>query len=87
MTNADIKARLVVLGQHVRRARLAAHISQRELDRRSHVGYRFISELELGRENPSLATMLRIADGLGCDISDFFPPATIHLFGSQYSRS
>lgn len=48
-------------------------ISQRELDRRSHVGYRFISELEIGKENPSLATVLRLADGLACELADLFP--------------
>jgi transcriptional regulator with XRE-family HTH domain len=37
------------------------------------VGYRFISELELGRENPSLETIVLLADGIGCELADFFP--------------
>lgn len=73
MTNAEIRLRLVDFGKQVRQVRLAARMSQRELDRRSRVGYRFISELELGRENPSLATIWRLSEGLGCDLADLFP--------------
>lgn len=75
MTNAEIKPYLVDFGKRVRHVRLQMVMSQRDLDRRCHVGYRFISELELGKENPSLATVVRLADGLGCDLADLFPPA------------
>lgn len=74
MTNAQIKARLADFGRRIRQVRLAAGISQRELDRRSRVGYRFISDLELGKENPSLAAMVLLADGLSCELADLFPP-------------
>ena len=77
MTNAKIKTRLVDVGKQVRHVRLAVGISQRELGRRSQVGYRFISELEQGKENPSLATVVRIADGLGCEVGIFFQPTLI----------
>jgi transcriptional regulator with XRE-family HTH domain len=43
------------------------------LSRRSKVGRQFISEIELGRENPSLETIVMLADGLQYDLSDFFP--------------
>lgn len=72
MTNAEVKNRLSTFGAHMRAVRLAAGITQRELDRRSHVGYRFISELEQGKENPSLATLMRLADGLRCELADLF---------------
>jgi transcriptional regulator with XRE-family HTH domain len=73
MTNAEIKTRLADFGAHFRRVRLSRGMTQRELDRRAHVGYRFISELEIGKENPSLATLMRLADGLDCALSEFFP--------------
>jgi transcriptional regulator with XRE-family HTH domain len=79
MTNAQIKTRLADFGKQVRRVRLARGISLRELDRRSHVGFRFIGELELGKENPSLATIMLLADGLGCELTDFFPAASSRL--------
>jgi transcriptional regulator with XRE-family HTH domain len=78
MTNAELKTHLADFGKRVRQVRLQMAITQRELDRRCHVGYRFISELELGNENPSLATMLRIADGLGCHLSELLPTAPPH---------
>jgi len=74
MTNAQVRVRLADFGKQVRYVRQSLGMTQRELDRRSHVGYRFISELEIGKENPSLATVLRLADGLGCELSDLFPP-------------
>jgi len=36
------------------------------------MGERFITELELGRGNPSLATIVLLADGLDCNVVDFF---------------
>lgn len=72
MTNTQTRAALVTFGKRVRAERLAALMTQRELARRSRVGYRFISELELGRENPSLATIVLLADGLGCNVVDLF---------------
>jgi transcriptional regulator with XRE-family HTH domain len=74
MTPLQTRAVLATFGQRFRAARLSMMMSQRELSRRSRVGYRFISEMELGRENPSLATIALLADGLGCDLSDLFPP-------------
>lgn len=73
MTNAEIKTRLADFGKRFRQIRLAAGVNQRELARRSRVGYRFISEMELGRENPSLATIVVLADGVGCELADLFP--------------
>jgi transcriptional regulator with XRE-family HTH domain len=64
---------LIDFGQQLRRVRLGVRITQRELARRSRVGYRFISETELGRENPSLETIVLLAHGLGCDLADLFP--------------
>jgi transcriptional regulator with XRE-family HTH domain len=60
----------VTLGRRVREHRRAAGLSQAALGHRSNVGWRFISEVELGRGNPSLGTMAMIANGLGCAIAD-----------------
>lgn len=64
---------LEAFGLRVKAVRLAVGITQRELGRRSKVGYRFLSELERGKENPSLETIVLIAHGLNCDLADFFP--------------
>lgn len=73
MTPLQTRAVLVSFGQRFRSIRLSAKMTQRELARRSRVGYRFISEMELGRENPSLATIVLLADGIGCELADLFP--------------
>src|SRR4051812_10059004 len=58
------------LGRRVREHRRAAGLCQIALGRRSNVGSRFISDVELGRGNPSLGTMAMIADALGCTVAD-----------------
>lgn len=65
---------LVDFGKQLRRVRRNARITQQELARRSKVGWRFIIEMELGRGNPSLATIVLLADGLGCELVDLIPP-------------
>ena len=49
-------------------------MTQVELERRSRVGSKFISEIERGTTNPSLETMVLVADALGCDVVDLLLP-------------
>lgn len=74
MPSPLLKARpaLVDFGKQLRRLREDANLTQVELAQRSAMGERFIVELELGRGNPSLATMVLLADGLDCQVADFF---------------
>jgi transcriptional regulator with XRE-family HTH domain len=64
---------LIDFGQQLRRIRTAAQMSQVELARRALMGEKFIRDMEHGRENPSLESMVLLADGLGCEMADFFP--------------
>ena len=59
----------VVFGESVRAARLKAGMSQVELSRRSGIGQKEISEIELGRINLTLRTMSRLADVLDGDVA------------------
>jgi transcriptional regulator with XRE-family HTH domain len=74
MPSPQIKARpaLMEFGRQLRRARMEAGIDQRQLSKRCGIGYRFISLMELGRQNPSLATIVLLAEGIGCKVTDFF---------------
>lgn len=65
---------LMDFGRQLRRLRLEAGFDQRQLSKRCGIGYRFISLMELGSQNPSLATLVLLADGIGCEVGDFFPP-------------
>jgi transcriptional regulator with XRE-family HTH domain len=71
---ALVRPTLVRFGYLVRRARLAAKLTQGELAERARMTRNFIGGVEHGRENPSLATMVLLAHGLGCDLADLIPP-------------
>lgn len=60
-------------GRQVRAHRLAAGISQPELGRRARVTRDYIGQIERGTSNPSLITMVLVADALGSNIVDFLP--------------
>jgi len=49
-------------------------MSQGEVARRARVSAKFIGEMERGRANPSLVTMLLVAGALDCDLQQLFQP-------------
>ena len=64
--SAELQA---VFGESVRAARIKAGMSQVELSRRSGIGQKEISEIELGRINLTLKTMSRLANVLDGDVA------------------
>lgn len=64
---------MVNFGKRVRELRRAAGLSQLELSRNSRMTARFIQEIEHGRSNPSLETIVLLADALECSLWDMFP--------------
>jgi XRE family transcriptional regulator, fatty acid utilization regulator len=73
-TGADVTRQTIVgLGRRVRAFRLAAGISQGELGRLAGIQYKFVSLVELGKSNPSIGLVARIANGLGCELVDLIP--------------
>lgn len=61
------------IGQQLRRARMAAGISLREMARRVDVSASFISQVELGRTMPSVGTLYSIASELGVSLDGLMP--------------
>ncbi|HEY5305726.1 MAG TPA: helix-turn-helix transcriptional regulator [Pseudolabrys sp.] len=61
-----------LVGQNVRRLRLAAKISQAELAARMGVDRAYVSGLELGNRNPTVVTLWHIAKALGVTLRSFF---------------
>lgn len=51
------------LGRAVRACREAAGLTRRQLAERTGLSERFLAQVELGRANPSLASLLQLADG------------------------
>lgn len=56
---AEMKSRRTVLG-----------ISQEQLALRSEVNRTFVGKIETGKNQPSLAVMYRLSDGLECDLPE-----------------
>jgi transcriptional regulator with XRE-family HTH domain len=61
-----------VVGQHVRRLRLAAGMSLRALGARTGFSASFISQVENGQVSPSIRSMEKIAEALGVSLGAFF---------------
>ncbi len=65
------------LGQRVRAARKAAKLNGQELAAKIGMSQSYISEIERGNRNPSLPTLLRIAQVLDCPASYFLQDAEL----------
>jgi transcriptional regulator with XRE-family HTH domain len=63
-----------LLAWNLRRLRVARKLSQENLAVDADVDTSYISRLENGLENPSLATVERLARALGATFTDMFKP-------------
>lgn len=60
----------VQLGAAIRRAREARGLSLRELARRTDVSASFVSQVELGKANPSVGTLYTLVSELGASLDE-----------------
>ena len=60
------------LGERLRAIRLLRRLTLREVAESAGVSESFVSQLERGRSNASVATLQRLATALGIEISDLF---------------
>ncbi len=58
------------LGLNVRRRREIKDLSQESLAAAAELDQTYISNLEAGRRNPTLATQLKLASALDCTVSE-----------------
>lgn len=65
-----VPARRRAIGDRVRAARIAAHLSQEELAGRCGLERKTVNRLEQGHTSPLLDHMLLIADVIGVDLAD-----------------
>ncbi len=61
-------------GRDFREARIAAKLSQQEVERLTGIPQHYISTMERGRQNPTLETMTRLADAIGTPLADLLKP-------------
>lgn len=61
-----------MVGENLKRLRLAADISQAELAARLEVDRAYISGLEKGDRNPTVVTLWHISKALKVEVREFF---------------
>ena len=74
--SADGERQLIIeFGRRLREARRRAGLSQAEVAKRLGIGQAYVSRVELGGENITLAACVRFAQAVGCLFSpEFLPP-------------
>ena len=60
-----MKSEAQKLGQNLKRIRLSKDISQGDIARALNVARSFVSDIENGKRNPTLATIAKIAKAVG----------------------
>lgn len=64
-----------LVGGNVRRLRLAAGMTQEQLAERAGFGQQYISDLERGRENPTVVTLFELGQVLGATPAELVTPS------------
>jgi DNA-binding XRE family transcriptional regulator len=59
-----------ILGENIRAARKQAHFSQEKLAEKADLNTTYVSDVERGRENISLDTLVRVAAALKVALAD-----------------
>lgn len=67
-----LEDQLRALGRVIRRRRQARQMTLGELARRTGISAGMLSLLERGRTNPSIGTLIAVADALGISVADLF---------------
>jgi transcriptional regulator with XRE-family HTH domain len=69
----DIGDQLQYIIDNIKSTRLKKGISQMELSLRSNLSQSFVANIEKGKKQPSVLTLIKIADALEVNPQDFFP--------------
>jgi transcriptional regulator with XRE-family HTH domain len=62
----------VLLGRRIRNLRNEKGWTQQKLGDQAEVNYKFIGEIERGKQNPSLNVLVKISAALGVDLQNLF---------------
>jgi transcriptional regulator with XRE-family HTH domain len=69
----DINEQIKYIINRIKAIRIKNGVSQMDLSIRSNLSQSFIANLEKGKKQPSVLTLIRIADALKVNPQDFFP--------------
>lgn len=66
-----------LVGRNVGRLRRERGLTQEELEERSGLTQQYLSSLENGRRNPTVLTLVRLAEALGCTPVELISPDAV----------
>jgi transcriptional regulator with XRE-family HTH domain len=81
--SARASSEILAIGKRLRVAREQRGIGLRELSRRVDVSASMVSQIELGRVMPSVATLYQITSALGLSLDDLFAPTEANTAGPR----
>jgi transcriptional regulator with XRE-family HTH domain len=64
----------VLVGENVRRLRLARGLTQEQLAERAGINQQYVSELENGKQNPTVIRLYELAEQLGSSPAELVTP-------------
>jgi transcriptional regulator with XRE-family HTH domain len=70
----DISEQLQFVVRQIKKLRIQQGISQIELSVKADLSQSFLANLEKGKKQPSVLTIIRIAEALDVSPQEFFPP-------------
>jgi len=65
---------LILIGKRIKKIRMEKGLSQEELAFRCETNRCYIGDIERGEHNPGAWFLIRIAESLGVEVGEFFPP-------------
>lgn len=68
------EALLLQFGENFHAARIKAGLTQRDIELHTGIQQAYVSQIECGRQNPTLATMTVLALAVGKDVHDLLKP-------------
>ncbi len=68
------EAMQVLFGENFRLARIKADLTQRDIEMHTGIKQAYISQIEGGKQNPTLATMTALALAVGKDVRALLKP-------------
>ena len=61
-----------MIGQRIKSIRVKSNLTQEKLAERMEINTKYLSSIERGKENPTLNTIICLAEALEVDIGDIF---------------
>ena len=71
MKKTELNLKLL-LGKRIRSLRVARGWTQQNLGEKAGISYKFIGEIERGKQNPSFSILAKISDALDIELKELF---------------